>query len=194
MSRLALICVALLGLTAAALCQQKTAAKKAPDAPAAVKPAGDSEQSSVMYGDSMFIVRYTPPAMKGRKIFGDAVPFGKVWTVGETRPVSLHTEADMQFGDFSLFKGEYSIYILPDNDSWHLIFNRQTGAKAMTYDASQDVGRMKMTVTKSAAPTETCKITLTKTGELAGKIELAWENTLATVPFYLDRAAIDKEW
>jgi hypothetical protein len=182
--------IALLSLPAAALCQQKTGAKTAPIASAVVKP----EQTSVMYGDCMFIVRYTPPSVNGRKIFGGVVPYGKVWAIGETAPVTLHAEADMQFGDFSLFKGDYSVYILPDNDSWHLIFNRQTGAKAIAYDPSQDIGRIKMTVAKSASSVETCAITLTKTGELAGKLQLAWENTTATVPFYLDRAAIDKEW
>jgi len=167
---------------AAAFSQQKAA------------PAADSAESFILFENNMLAVRYTPPAMKGRKIFGGAVPYGQVWNIGETRPVTLHAEADMQFNGFSLFKGDYSVYILPSADSWELILNRQTGPKAMVYDKSLDMGRVKMTLAKSAAPVETCKITLTKTAALAGKLEVAWENTVATVPFYLDRAAVDTEW
>jgi hypothetical protein len=153
-----------------------------------------SEQTFIMFEGNMLAVRYTPPAMKGRKIFGGAVPYGQVWRIDENVPVTLHAEADMQFNGFSLFKGDYTVYVLVDADSWQLILNRQTGAKAAVYDPKLDMGRVKMTLAKSSAPIETCKITLTKTADLAGKLELAWENTVASVPFYLDRVAVDKEW
>jgi hypothetical protein len=154
-----------------------------------------TEQSFVMFENTMLAVRYTPPApMKGRKIFGGVVPYGQVWKIGDATPVTIHAEADVQFNGFSLFKGDYSVYVLPEADSWQLIINKQTGAKALEYDQKLDMGRVKMTVSKAPAPVETCKITITKTADLAGKIELAWENTVATVPFYLDRAAVDTEW
>jgi hypothetical protein len=187
--------VAVLCLTAAAFSQQP-AAKKARTVPAAaaVAAVADSEQTFIMFEGNMLAVRYSPPAMKGRKIFGGAVPYGQVWRIGEKGPVTLHAEADMQFNGFSLFKGDYTVYMLVDADSWQLILNRQTGAKAAVYDPKLDMGRVKMTLAKAPAPIETCKITLTKTADLAGKLEVAWENTVASIPFYLDRVAVDKEW
>jgi hypothetical protein len=191
-----LICaVAALCPMAAALSQQKAAPKSPPVAAAAtVAAVADTEQTFVLFEDNMLAVRYTPPSMKGRKIFGGVVPYGQVWRIGEKGPVTLHAEADMQFNGFSLFKGDYTVYVLVDADSWHLILNKQTGPKAVVYDPKLDMGRVKMTLAKASAPIETCKITLTKTADLAGKLEVAWENTVASVPFYLDRVAVDKEW
>jgi hypothetical protein len=190
-----LICAAaVLCPMAAAFSQQKTAPKSpAVAAAATVAALADTEQTFILFEDNMLAVRYTPPSRKGRKIFGGVVPYGQVWSIGE-RPVTLHAEADMQFNGFSLFKGDYTVYVLVDADSWQLILNKQTGPKAAVYDPKLDMGRVKMTLAKASAPIETCKITLTKTADLAGKLEVAWENTVASVPFYLDRVAVDKEW
>jgi hypothetical protein len=132
--------------------------------------------------------------MKGRKIFGAAVPYNQAWGIGESAPAVLHTEADLAFFGMMVPKGDYSLYVLVDANKWQLIVNKQTGAKAVTYNPKMDVGRVTMTMGKAAAPVEKCKLTLTKTAALAGKLELAWENTVAAVPFRLDVAAADREW
>src|ERR1019366_6226636 len=123
--------VAVLCLTAAAFSQQP-AAKKARTAPAvaAVAAVTDSEQTFIMFEGNMLAVRYSPPAMKGRKIFGGAVPYGQGWGIGEQGPVPPHAEPDMQFNALSLFKRDYTVYGLVDAYSWQPILNRQTGAKA----------------------------------------------------------------
>ena len=79
-------------------------------------------------------------------------------------------------GDIHLSPGDYTIYVnLEDADTWELIINKQTGQGGLTYDAGQDVGRAKMTMSKPASKVETLKYTLT-----ADKLELAWDEYVAS--------------
>ena len=138
-------------------------------------------------------VKYASPSMKGRKIFGGVVPMNQVWRIGDSSPAALHSDSDLVFYGLTIPKGDYSLYVLVDPTKWQLIINKQTGPKAATYNAKMDVGRVPMTMGKAPAPVETCKITLPKTAALAAKLELSWENTIASVPFHIDFAA-DREW
>ncbi len=73
--------------------------------------------------------------------------------------------------------------LVKDPDAWELIINKQTGQWGLTYSQGQDLGRVKMTMTKPSAPVETMKYTLSTQGGNRGKLELAWENHIASVPF-----------
>ena len=80
-------------------------------------------------------------------------------------------------GDIHLSPGDYTIYVnLEDADTWELIVNKQTGQWGLTYDAAQDVGRTKMTMSKPASKVETLKYTLT-----TDTLELAWDEYVASV-------------
>jgi hypothetical protein len=150
------------------------------------------EQTSVALQGNNIEVKYAAQSMKGRKIFGAAVPYGQVWRIGDKVAATFHTDSDLAFYGMTVPKGDYTLYVLPAADKWQLIINKQKGAGA--YDPKLDVGRVTMTVGKAPAPVETCKVTLTKTAALSGKLELAWENTVASVPFRLDMMASDREW
>ncbi len=158
--------------------------------PAATTP----QQTSVALESKNITVTYSGPSMNGRKIFGGVVPYGQVWRIGETVPAELHTDTTLVFKGLTVPKGDYTLYILVNADNWQLIINKQTGQKAVNYDPKMDVGRVAMTLTKAPAPVETCKLTLSKTTALGAKLQLTWENSIASVPLYLDRVAGAKEW
>ena len=132
-----------------------------------------SEQTSVTIESKTMAVKYSA----GQKTPG---------------PAAFHTDADLAFKGFTVPKGDYTIYVVPAAGGFQLAVNKATAAKA--HDAKQDVGRVPMTVSKAPAPAGTCKITLTKTAALAAKIEVSWENNVASAPFHLDRAAEHSEW
>ena len=67
-----------------------------------------------------------------------------------------------------------------------MIVNKQTGQSGLEYDEKQDVGRVKMTMSKPSAPVEAFKITLAPAGGKKGTLTMAWENTVATVPFTVE--------
>ena len=155
--------------------------------------AAAQEQASTIIQGKTISIKYSAPSVKGRKIFGGVVPYNQVWLIGDGSGATLHTDSDLVFYDVTVPKGDYSLYVLVDPTKWQLIINRQTGAKAAVYNAKMDVGRVPMSMGKAPAPVETCKLAFLKTAALAAKLELSWENTIASVPFHLDYAS-DREW
>ena len=121
--------------------------------------------------------------MRGRQIFGGLEAYGKVWRAGANSATTLKTEADLNINGLAVPKGEYTLYVLLDKDQWQLIVNKQTGQWGTEYSEGQDLGRVKMTMSKPQAPIETFKITLASDGANKGKLTMEWENTVASVPF-----------
>ena len=153
------------------------------------------DPASVTINGKTVSVKYSAVSANGRKIFGEVVPFNQVWQISNGSPATFHTDADLAFKGFVVPKGDYTLYVLPvDAKNWQLIVNKQTGPKALTYDAKSDVGRTAMTVTEAPAPIETCRLAVVKTAASAAKIEVAWENIVASARFHPDRAGRDSEW
>ena len=79
-------------------------------------------------------------------------------------------------------KGDYTLYVnVKDPDAWELVINKQTGQWGTNYDASMDLGRVKMDMSKPPASIEMLKYTISSTGGNKGAITLAWENHVASV-------------
>jgi hypothetical protein len=143
-------------------------------------------ETSVKINGKTISIKYSAPSLRGRKAFGPGGvisndPTYPVWRAGANAATLLHTEADLTLGKLNLPKGDYTLFVA--TDTWQLIVNKQTGQSGMDYDKSQDVGRVPMKVTKPAAPVETYKMTLSSAGGNTGKLELAWENVVASVDF-----------
>jgi archaellum component FlaF (FlaF/FlaG flagellin family) len=153
------------------------------------------DSASVTINGKTMAVKYSAVSAKGRKIFGGVVPFNRVWQIGDGSQVTFHTDTDLVFKGFVVPKGDYTLYVLPvDAKNWQLIVNKQTGPTALTYDAKLDVGRTAMTVTAAPAPVETLRLAVVKTAATAAKIEIAWENIVASARFNPDRSGSNTEW
>lgn len=127
-------------------------------------------------------VTYGRPYAKGRKIFGELVPFDKVWRTGADEATTLKTEADLMIGKTVVPKGEYTLWTLPNAAGMKLVINKQTGQWGTVYDEKQDFARIDMKVAKLGAPVEQFTLTLTKEGK-GGLLKLEWETTSASVAF-----------
>ena len=96
--------------------------------------------------------------MHGRQIFGGLVPYDKVWRAGANQATLLHTDLDLTIGSLAVPKGDYSIYILPEEKQWTLIINTQTGqwgindGGATTEDPAKDLGRVGMKHEQAGRP------------------------------------------
>jgi hypothetical protein len=119
--------------------------------------------------------------MKGRKIFGDLVPYGKVWRTGANEATAFSTPIDLTIGGTKVPAGNYTLYSLPTDNSWKLIINKQTGQWGTEYDEKQDLARIDMKVSKTAQPVEQFTISFDKTGQDSANLILEWENTRGTV-------------
>ena len=132
-------------------------------------------ETSVSLGGKTVSIKYSSPSMRGRKIFGELVPFGKVWRAGANEATALHTDADIVLGNLTVPAGDYTLFVIPEADAWTLIVNKQTGQWGLSYKEDMDLGRVKMKLGK-VAPVESYRMTLS-----ADKLVLAWEETEASV-------------
>ena len=146
-----------------------------------------STATLVLNGKSLE-VRYSAPSVRGRQIFGDGGLLSKdptypAWRAGANAATTFRTEGTLDVGGLTVPAGTYTLYVwVKDPNVWELIVNRQTGQWGLSYDASRDLGRVKMTMAKPPALVETLKYTLTDKGGGTGELRLEWENHVATVP------------
>lgn len=151
--------------------------------PAQAQKPSPAADTSVTINGKQITIKYSAPSMRGRKIFGELVPYGQVWRAGANEATSLTTQGDLNINGLKVPAGSYTLYVLPEANQWQLIVNKQTGQWGTVYNQGQDLGRVKMTMSKAAAPVETYKMTLSSDGGNKGKLTLQWENTVASVPF-----------
>jgi hypothetical protein len=124
---------------------------------------------------------YSSPRMKGRKIYGDLVPFGEVWRTGANEATTLVSSADVVVGGKTVPAGSYTIFTVPGADKWTLIVNKKTGEWGIPYKyESDELARVDMKVSKLPAPVENFTIAYDKS---AGgcTLRIDWETTRASV-------------
>jgi len=152
-------------------------------------PKSPPATESATIGGKAISVTYSSPGVKGRAghlfekdgLIGHD-PTYPVWRAGANSATKLHTEADLTFGGLAVPKGDYSLYVdLSDPDNWVLIVNKQTGQWGTKYDKAQDLGRVKMSMSKPDAMVENLKYIITDMGGTTGKLTLEWENRSASV-------------
>jgi len=126
-------------------------------------------------------IDYSSPRMKGRKIFGELVPFGKVWRTGANEATTLVTSAGLTIGGKAVPAGSYTLYTVPEASKWRLIINKQTGQWGTKYDEAADLVRIEMKVSQLGAPQENFTIALDGSGAKACTLRIEWETTRASV-------------
>lgn len=145
-------------------------------------------QTSVALDSKLLSIHYSAPSVRGRRIFGSGGllsndPTYPAWRAGANSATAFHTDTDLDISGLKVPKGDYTIYVwIADPDNWQLILSKETGQWGLTYNASKDLGRVKMTMSKPPAPIERYKMTLSSTGPKTGKLQLEWENHIASVP------------
>lgn len=162
-------------LAAPLLAQDATPAPRVP-----ISPRGAEE---IAVGPGRMRVEYGRPFAKGRKVFGELVPWGKVWRTGANEATSLTTDVDMTLGNVALPKGSYTLYTLPAEKEWLLIVNRQTGQWGTEYDPKLDLARIPM---KSAARPdllEVMTISFLPEDAFRGTLRISWEKRTLSVPY-----------
>ena len=111
----------------------------------APSPSAKVEQT---IGLSEVSIDYSRPAMRGRTIYGDLVPYGKLWRTGANMRTKFTTSTDLTIGGQELKKGTYAILTIPNKDSWEVIF--YTEYKAGGAPATLDESKVAAKVTTKA--------------------------------------------
>ena len=123
-------------------------------------------------------ISYSRPAMKGRKIFGDLVPYGNVWRTGANSATTLQFSDEVTIGGVKLAPGKYGLLSIPNKDSWTLIISKQTDVTSpAAYKQDMDVVRVNAPVTKAKGQTENFMIQVDNIKSTQCQIELSWDQT-----------------
>ena len=127
-------------------------------------------------------INYNTPLMRGRKIFGELVPFDKVWRTGANPATSFKTEGGLDVGGVMVPAGSYTLYTLPSEGTWKLIINKQTGQWGTVYNQDQDLVRVDMKKAPLASPQEKMSISFEHTRGSSTELHVRWETTDVWVP------------
>ena len=124
---------------------------------------------------------YSSPRAKGRKIFGELVPYGKVWRTGANEASTFVPSTDVMVGGKNVPAGNYTIFTVPNADKWTLIINKKTAEWGIPYKyESDELARIDMKVSKLPSPMENFTISYEKSGN-GCTMNIEWETTRASV-------------
>jgi len=147
------------------------------------------EDHVVFHQDDLSItVFYNRPYKKGRDIFGKLVPYGKVWRTGANEATTFETNKDLKMDGSTLKAGKYSLWTIPGEESWTVIFNSEHGQWGINSDGQanrnpeKDVLKLDVLAVRQERVFEQFTIAFEKTGEEVEMV-LIWDTTLVAIPF-----------
>ena len=131
-------------------------------------------------------VTYHRPAVKGRKVWGGLVPYGKVWRAGANENTVVAFSTPVTVGGTTLPAGRYGLHMLPTDADWTVIFSSQSQAwGSFSYDAKEDLARVKVTP-QATEPTERLAYTFDDPSEKGVTLSLRWEKLRVPIPLEVD--------
>ena len=135
-------------------------------------------------GSTIIKVSYNRPLARGRKIFGELVPFEKLWRTGASDCTLITTNEDIVFGNTTLKVGSYSIFTIPSKKEWTIIVNADTTLHGESgYDAKKDVFRLTVPVESVPNFYETFTIEINDINSKGeGFLKIIWENSVVKIP------------
>ncbi|NAS11885.1 DUF2911 domain-containing protein [Poritiphilus flavus] len=148
-------------------------------------------------GLSKITVEYSRPAVRGREIFGDLVPYGRIWRVGANASTKFTTDTDLTIGGSRLPAGTYALYAFPEEQSWQIVFHTNTGHWGdgrKAYNPKEDAFRIRLTPEKISDKQENFLITFDEIDHNSMKMLWLWDRTRITIPISVDtHAAMQRE-
>jgi hypothetical protein len=145
-------------------------------------PASPPASATAKIGTTDVTVKYSSPAVKGRKVWGELVPYGEVWRTGANEATTITFSKDVTVEGQKLAAGTYALFTVPGDAEWTIVFNKtakQWGA--FKYDQAQDALRVKVKPVAAKSMNERMKIDVQPKGKGAGVVTIMWENL--AVPF-----------
>lgn len=135
-------------------------------------------------------VRWSRPAVNGRKVWGGLVPYGEVWRTGADENTTLTFSTPVTVGGKTLPAGTYGLHTIPGEKEWTVILSTEAGAwGSFSYDPKEDAVRFPA-VPKEGPHVERLLFTLDDPTETAVTATLAWEKLRVSFPIEVDSKAV----
>ena len=147
------------------------------------------EDHVVFHQDDLSItVFYNRPFKREREIFGKLVPYDKVWRTGANEATTFETNKDLKIEGSTLKAGKYSLWTIPGEETWTVIFNSEHGQWGINSDGQanrnpeKDILKVDVLAVRQERVFEQFTIAFEKAGEDLEMV-LIWDTTLVAVPF-----------
>jgi hypothetical protein len=135
------------------------------------------------FGLSNIELSYSRPGVKGRKIFGDLVPYGKVWRTGANQATTLTFGDTVTIGGATIPPGKYGLLTIPGADQWTFIITHQTDVtSAAAYKPDQDIVRVQASPHTLPFSVETFTIEFSNLTGSSCNLDLLWDNVAVGIP------------
>lgn len=136
-------------------------------------------------GDTKVSIVYHRPNTKGRKVWGELVPFGKAWRTGANENTTIEFSRDVTINGQPLPAGKYGFHAIPTETDWTLIFSKVNDAwGSFTYDPAKDALRVAVKPVRVSDARETLMYEFDDVTNNSARVVLSWEKM--RVPFTVD--------
>src|SRR5688572_21087421 len=134
------------------------------------------------FGVSNIELSYSRPAMKGRKIFGDLVPYGNVWRTGANNATTINFADDVTIGNTKVKAGKYGLVTIPEKKSWTIIITKQLDVTTpAVYKQDQDVVRVEANTMNMSESLENFTIQFANIKPNSLDLQLMWDKTAVSL-------------
>ena len=139
-------------------------------------------------GLSTVSIEYSRPSVRNRKIFGDLVPYGKVWRTGANMATKFTISDDITVEGKKLPKGSYSLYTVPGEEEWDIIFYNEVNISGVpkVMDQTKETARIKVKAELLTYTTETFLIDINSVNQDNASMNIMWENTIVPIHLQFD--------
>ena len=135
------------------------------------------------FGLSSVELAYSRPGVKGRKIFGDIVPFGNVWRTGANSATTLTFGDEVTIGGTKIPAGKYGLLTIPDKNNWTIIITKQTDVTSpAAYKQDMDVVRVTADVMKMKSATESFTMQFANVKPASCELQIMWDKSAVSLP------------
>lgn len=135
------------------------------------KPASPAATATGKINGATITINYSSPFVKGRVIWGELVPYGKLWRAGANKPTTFETDKALMVEGKELPAGKYALYVIPEKDKATVIFGKDPSVGFNKYDESYRQLSVDVKTKKSAKMNESLVYTINK-----DNVTLSWEN------------------
>ncbi len=139
------------------------------------------------FGVSSIELSYSRPGVKGRKVFGDLVPYGNVWRTGANNATTIDFADDVTIGETKVPAGKYGLLTIPDKDNWTIIITKQLDVtNPASYKQESDVARVNVKPMTMKDKMETFTMQFANVKPSSCELQIMWENTAVVLPISSD--------
>ena len=135
------------------------------------------------FGLSSIELAYSRPGVKGRKIFGDIVPFGNIWRTGANNATLITFGDEVTIGGTKVAAGKYGLLTIPEKNSWTIIITKQTDVTSpAAYKQDMDVVRVSADVTKMKSAAESFTMQFANVKPTSCELQIMWDKSTVSLP------------